>query len=178
MPVPFSFETTERRRNRALLAAHTNDRVSDLVRGDIDRVPLYNGQIQGIGPRYCPSLEDKIMRFPERERHQLYLEPEGLDVDEIYVNGFSMSLPRGRPGGLVHALPGLEDAVMMRPGYAVEYDFVQPTELEVHARNTSRRRVVFRRADQRDVGLRGSRGAGNRCRDQRRARGPSRGRRS
>src|SRR6185503_476294 len=94
------------------------------------RSPLYNGQIQGIGPRYCPSLEDKIMRFPDRERHQLYLEPEGLDVDEIYVNGFSMSLPTSVQEQLVHALPGLADAVMLRPGYAVEYDFVQPTELK------------------------------------------------
>jgi tRNA uridine 5-carboxymethylaminomethyl modification enzyme len=91
---------------------------------------LFNGQIQGIGPRYCPSLEDKIMRFPDRERHQIYLEPEGLDVDEIYVNGFSMSLPRDLQEELVHALPGLADAVMLRPGYAVEYDFVQPTELK------------------------------------------------
>ena len=109
---------------------YTNDRVSDLVRESIDKSPLYNGQIQGIGPRYCPSLEDKIMRFPQRERHQLYLEPEGLDVDEIYVNGFSTSLPREVQESLVHALPGLEDAVVLRPGYAVEYDFVQPTELK------------------------------------------------
>src|SRR5678815_1750175 len=108
---------------------HTNDRVRDLVRRHIGRSPLYNGQIQGVGPRYCPSLEDKIMRFPDRERHQIFLEPEGLDVDEIYVNGFSMSLPRDVQLELVHALPGLEDAVMLRPGYAVEYDFVQPTEL-------------------------------------------------
>ena len=100
------------------------------MRESIDKSPLYNGQIQGIGPRYCPSLEDKIMRFPQRERHQLYLEPEGLDVDEIYVNGFSTSLPRDVQEALVHALPGLEDAVVLRPGYAVEYDFVQPTELK------------------------------------------------
>ena len=130
VPVPFSFETATRLSNRARCwLLYTNDRVSDLVRGSIDRSPLYNGQISGIGPRYCPSLEDKIMRFPQRERHQLYLEPEGLDVDEIYVNGFSMSLPREVQESLVHALPGLEDAVIMRPGYAVEYDFVQPTEL-------------------------------------------------
>jgi tRNA uridine 5-carboxymethylaminomethyl modification enzyme len=108
---------------------HTNDRIRDLVRNNIGQSPLFNGQIQGIGPRYCPSLEDKIMRFPDRERHQIYLEPEGLDVDEIYVNGFSMSLPRDIQVELVHALPGLGDAVMLRPGYAVEYDFVQPTEL-------------------------------------------------
>ena len=99
------------------------------MRANIGRSPLYNGQIPGIGPRYCPSLEDKVMRFPDKERHQIFLEPEGLDVDEIYVNGFSMSLPRDVQDAIVHALPGLEDAVMIRPGYAVEYDFIQPTEL-------------------------------------------------
>ena len=130
-PVPFSFETTQPLQNRARCwLLYTNDRIGDLVRGNIDKSPLYNGQIQGIGPRYCPSLEDKIMRFPQRERHQLYLEPEGLDVEEIYVNGFSTSLPREVQESLVHALPGLEDAIMLRPGYAVEYDFVQPTELK------------------------------------------------
>jgi tRNA uridine 5-carboxymethylaminomethyl modification enzyme len=108
---------------------HTNDRVRDIVRERIEESPLYNGQIRGVGPRYCPSLEDKIMRFPERERHQIHLEPEGLDVDEIYVNGFSMSLPRSVQEALVHALPGLEQARLLRAGYAIEYDFVQPTEL-------------------------------------------------
>jgi len=130
-PVPFSFDTIEPPRNQVRCwLTYTNDRVRDLVRGNIAKSPLYNGQIQGIGPRYCPSLEDKIMRFPDRERHQIYLEPEGLDVEEIYVNGFSMSLPRDVQQELVRALPGLGDAVMLRPGYAVEYDFVQPTELK------------------------------------------------
>src|SRR5499426_3689125 len=96
---------------------------------NIDRSPLFNGQIRGVGPRYCPSLEDKIVRFPEKERHQIFLEPEGVDAREIYVNGFSMSLPRDVQTELVHALPGLEEAEVLRPGYAVEYDFVQPTEL-------------------------------------------------
>jgi tRNA uridine 5-carboxymethylaminomethyl modification enzyme len=130
-PVPFSYMTKTRLANwiRCWLL-HTNDRVRDLVRASINQSPLFNGQIQGIGPRYCPSLEDKIMRFPDRERHQIYLEPEGLDVDEIYVNGFSMSLPAAVQEQIVRALPGLEDAVMLRPGYAVEYDFVQPTELK------------------------------------------------
>jgi tRNA uridine 5-carboxymethylaminomethyl modification enzyme len=128
MPFSFLTETPLRNQIRCWLL-HTTDRVHDLVRRHIDRSPLFNGQIQGIGPRYCPSLEDKIMRFPERERHQIYLEPEGLDADEIYVNGFSMSLPRDVQEELVHALPGLEDASMLRPGYAVEYDFIQPTEL-------------------------------------------------
>jgi tRNA uridine 5-carboxymethylaminomethyl modification enzyme len=118
--------------DRPQIACHllyTTDRTHDLVRRHISSSPLFNGQISGIGPRYCPSLEDKVMRFPHRERHQIFLEPEGLDVDEIYVNGFSMSLPAGIQEELVRSLPGLDDAVMLRPGYAVEYDFIQPTEL-------------------------------------------------
>ena len=129
-PQPFSFTTDAI--ERAQIDCHllyTSDRVHDLVRRNIDQSPLFNGQISGIGPRYCPSLEDKVMRFPHRERHQIFLEPEGLDVDEIYVNGFSMSLPAELQRDLVHALPGLEEAEMIRPGYAVEYDFIQPTEL-------------------------------------------------
>ena len=129
-PVPFSFMTDGIDRPQVLChLLHTTGRVRDLVRRHIGQSPLYNGQISGIGPRYCPSLEDKIMRFPDRERHQIFLEPEGLDVDEIYVNGYSMSLPRDVQQALVHVLPGLEDAVMLRPGYAIEYDFIQPTEL-------------------------------------------------
>jgi tRNA uridine 5-carboxymethylaminomethyl modification enzyme len=129
-PVPFSFLTGPIERHQIdCYLLHTNDRIRALVRSNIDRSPLFNGQIRGIGPRYCPSLEDKIVRFPEKERHQIFLEPEGLDSPEIYVNGFSMSLPRDVQEALVHALPGLENAVMIRPGYAVEYDFVQPTEL-------------------------------------------------
>ena len=129
-PVPFSFMATATPKNTAdCYLLHTTDRVHELVRNHIDDSPLYNGQIAGIGPRYCPSLEDKVMRFPHRERHQLFLEPEGMDVEEIYVNGFSMSLPAATQLELIHELPGLETAVMMRPGYAVEYDFVQPTEL-------------------------------------------------
>ena len=129
-PVPFSFLTS--RIDRAQIDCyllHTNDRVRDLVRANLDRSPLFNGQITGIGPRYCPSLEDKIVRFPDKERHQIFLEPEGIESREIYVNGFSMSLPRDVQADLVHALPGLEDAVLLRPAYAVEYDFIQPTEL-------------------------------------------------
>jgi tRNA uridine 5-carboxymethylaminomethyl modification enzyme len=127
----FSFLTRIPPRNRIRCwLTHTPPRVHELVRRHIDLSPLFNGQIHGIGPRYCPSLEDKIMRFPDRERHQIYLEPEGVDVDEIYINGFSMSLPREVQQQIVHGMPGLENAVMLRPGYAVEYDFVQPTELK------------------------------------------------
>jgi tRNA uridine 5-carboxymethylaminomethyl modification enzyme len=129
-PVPFSFLSGPIDRPQIdCYLLHTNDRVRDLVRANIARSPLFNGQIHGIGPRYCPSLEDKIVRFPDKERHQIFLEPEGVTAREIYVNGFSMSLPRDVQADLVHALPGLEDAVLIRPGYAVEYDFIQPTEL-------------------------------------------------
>jgi tRNA uridine 5-carboxymethylaminomethyl modification enzyme len=129
-PVPLSFLT--RRIDREQVHCHlvrTNETVHDLVRRHIDQSPLYNGQINGIGPRYCPSLEDKVMRFADKASHQIFLEPEGLDVPEIYVNGFSTSLPRAIQEDLVRAVPGLEDARMLRPGYAVEYDFIQPTEL-------------------------------------------------
>jgi tRNA uridine 5-carboxymethylaminomethyl modification enzyme len=129
-PVPFSFLTGVIDRPQvACHLVHTTDRVHALVRDHIHESPLYNGRISGIGPRYCPSLEDKVMRFPQRERHQIFLEPEGADADEIYVNGYSMSLPAETQAAIVHALPGLEDAEIMRPGYAVEYDFIQPTEL-------------------------------------------------
>ena len=109
-PVPFSFLTAPIDRPQIdCYLLHTNDRVRDLVRANIDRSPLFNGQIRGIGPRYCPSLEDKIVRFPDKERHQIFLEPEGVDAREIYVNGFSMSLPRDVQADLVRALPGLEE---------------------------------------------------------------------
>ena len=128
--VPFSFVTTERPRNQvACHVLYTTPALHDLVRASIGLSPLYNGQISGVGPRYCPSLEDKVMRFPHRERHQIFLEPEGLDTPEVYVNGLSMSLPRTAQDAIVHALPGLEDAEIIRHAYAVEYDFIQPTEL-------------------------------------------------
>jgi tRNA uridine 5-carboxymethylaminomethyl modification enzyme len=130
--VPFSYETTGITSPQIVChIVHTTAPVHDLVRQHINQSPLYNGQITGVGPRYCPSLEDKIMRFPDKERHQIFLEPEGLDVDEIYVNGMSMSLPAAVQETIVHAMPGLEDAVLLRHAYAVEYDFIQPTELSL-----------------------------------------------
>jgi tRNA uridine 5-carboxymethylaminomethyl modification enzyme len=129
-PVPFSFST--RSIERPQVACHltfTNERVHELVRSNIGRSPLFNGQISGIGPRYCPSLEDKVMRFADRERHHVFLEPEGLEVDSVYLNGLSMSLPQEIQEDIVHALPGLEEASVLRPAYAVEYDFIKPTEL-------------------------------------------------
>jgi tRNA uridine 5-carboxymethylaminomethyl modification enzyme len=173
VPVPFSFDTTTPLRNRVRCwLIHTNDRIRDLVRSNIERSPLFNGQIQGIGPRYCPSLEDKIMRFPDRERHHIYLEPEGVDVDEIYVNGFSMSLPQDVQLDLVHALPGLGDAVMLRPAYAIEYDFVQPTELR-STLETHRLAVCFSRDKSMELPVRRSRCARHRRRHQRGKSSPS-----
>jgi tRNA uridine 5-carboxymethylaminomethyl modification enzyme len=129
-PVPLSFMTARLSRQQVTCwQLHTTDRVHEIVLANIHQSPLFNGQIQGVGPRYCPSLEDKVVRFPHHERHHVVLEPEGFDVDEIYLNGFSMSLPRDVQLDLVHAMPGLEDAVMLRPAYAVEYDFVHPTQL-------------------------------------------------
>jgi tRNA uridine 5-carboxymethylaminomethyl modification enzyme len=145
VPEPFSF-LTERSdladRRVPCHVLHTTAAVHDLIRANIDRSPLYNGRISGVGPRYCPSLEDKVMRFPARERHQLFLEPEGLDVDEIYINGLSMSLPRDVQETIVRALPGLESARLLRHAYAVEYDFIQPTELD-RSLETKRLRGLF-----------------------------------
>ena len=145
VPEPFSFLTDRRAltdRRVPCHVLHTTASVHDLVRANIGRSPLYNGQISGIGPRYCPSLEDKVMRFPARERHQIFLEPEGVDVDEIYVNGLSMSLPRDVQETIVRALPGLEQARLLRHAYAVEYDFIQPTELD-RSLETKRLRGLF-----------------------------------
>jgi tRNA uridine 5-carboxymethylaminomethyl modification enzyme len=129
-PVPFSFLTGHVGRDQIVChLVHTNAHVHRLVQANLAESPLFNGQIKGIGPRYCPSLEDKIVRFPEKERHQVFLEPEGIDSKEIYVNGFSTSLPAHVQTELVHALPGLHNAVVLRPGYAIEYDFIQPTTL-------------------------------------------------
>ena len=129
-PIPFSFLTGRLERDQIVChLVHTNDRVHELVRAHVADSPLFNGQIKGIGPRYCPSLEDKVVRFPDKERHQIFLEPEGAESREVYVNGFSTSLPLHVQTDLIHALPGLQDAVLLRPGYAIEYDFIQPTAL-------------------------------------------------
>lgn len=108
---------------------YTNERLHALLRANLSRSALYGGRIVGIGPRYCPSIEDKVVKFPDKERHQIFLEPEGLDTCEVYLNGLSSSMPVEIQQEMVRALPGLERARMIRPGYAIEYDFVDPTEL-------------------------------------------------
>ncbi len=108
---------------------YTNEQVHSIIRANLDRSALYGGFIRGIGPRYCPSVEDKIVKFPDRERHQIFLEPEGLNTNAVYLNGLSTSMPATIQQEIIHSVPGLERACMLRPGYAIEYDFVQPTEL-------------------------------------------------
>ena len=129
-PTPFSLRTMGEPRNTiCCYVTQTNEKVHGIIRKNMQRSPLYSGQIQGIGPRYCPSLEDKVVRFAEKDHHQVVLEPEGVDTHEIYVNGMSTSLPIDVQREVLCSMKGLESAQMIRPGYAIEYDFVQPTEL-------------------------------------------------
>jgi len=129
-PTPFSFRTTRALENRiCCYITHTDERIHSIIRGNMHRSPLYSGRIQGIGPRYCPSIEDKVVKFQDKDRHQIVLEPEGVDTHEVYVNGMSTSLPIDVQREILGGLKGLESAQMIRPGYAIEYDFVQPMEL-------------------------------------------------
>jgi tRNA uridine 5-carboxymethylaminomethyl modification enzyme len=129
-PVPFSFSTqTIEQPQVNCFVGYTNEDVHQHIRNNISESPLYSGQIKGVGPRYCPSIEDKVVKFPDKSRHQLFLEPEGLDTSEVYLNGFSTSMPAGLQQELVHKVSGLEEARVIRPGYAIEYDFVDPREL-------------------------------------------------
>lgn len=122
---------------------HTNQKTHDIIRGGLDRSPMYSGVIEGIGPRYCPSIEDKVHRFAGKDSHQVFLEPEGLDTHEIYPNGVSTSLPFDVQLNLIHSLPGLENAHIVRPGYAIEYDYFDPRELKASLETKSLAGLFF-----------------------------------
>jgi tRNA uridine 5-carboxymethylaminomethyl modification enzyme len=129
-PTPFSFSTENIEQPQVTChIGYTNQAVHKTIRDNINESPLYSGQIKGVGPRYCPSIEDKVVKFPDKDRHQLFLEPEGYDTYEVYLNGFSTSLPFDLQQELVHQISGLSEAKIIRPGYAIEYDFADPREL-------------------------------------------------
>jgi tRNA uridine 5-carboxymethylaminomethyl modification enzyme len=130
-PTPFSFRTVELPQKQiSCHIAYTTPETLRIIRENVSRSPMYSGQITAVGPRYCPSIEDKVVRFPDKEQHQFFLEPEGLDTNEVYVNGMSTSLPMEVQWEVVRSIPGLENAEMLRPGYAIEYDAIDATELD------------------------------------------------
>ena len=129
-PSPFSFSTKKiTQKQIPCYLTHTNERTHEIIKNNLDKSPLYQGNITGIGPRYCPSIEDKVFRFPDKSSHQVFLEPEGRDTEEVYLNGVSTSLPLDVQKQILRSIKGMEQCEIMRPGYAVEYDFVCPTQL-------------------------------------------------
>ena len=154
-PAPFSFLTTTIATPQIdCHITYTTPRTHDLIRENLLRSPMYAGTITSTGPRYCPSIEDKVVRFAERARHQIFLEPEGLDDDTVYPNGISTALPESVQLAMLKTIPGLEAAVARRPGYAIEYDFVDPRDLEATL-ETRRIRGLYWPA--RSMGRRGTR---------------------
>lgn len=128
--IPFSFETASAPPNRAVChMTYTTAKTHEIIRANLDRSPIYSGKIEGIGPRYCPSIEDKVVRFADKPRHQLFIEPMGLDTEELYVQGFSSSMPEDVQLAMLHSVTGLTHAEVMRPAYAIEYDLIDPLEL-------------------------------------------------
>lgn len=143
-PIPFSFSTESIDQPQVTcFIGYTNETVHETIRANINESPLYSGQIKSIGPRYCPSIEDKVVKFPDKTRHQLFLEPEGYDTYEVYLNGFSTSLPSNLQQELVHKILGFEEAKIIRPGYAIEYDFVDPRELTPYLQTTCIKGLFF-----------------------------------
>ena len=144
-PIPFSFRTDKKIFNPKQLPCYityTNPKTHDIIRSNFHRAPLFTGQIEGVGPRYCPSIEDKIYKFADKERHHVFVEPQTLDATEYYINGLSTSLPMDVQEDFIHSIPGLENAKIVRYGYAIEYDFIQPTNLK-HSLETKKIKGLY-----------------------------------
>ena len=162
-PVPVFSYLGRRDEHPAQVCCHittTNERTHELIRAGTDRSPMFTGVIEGVGPRYCPSVEDKVVRFADKLSHQIFIEPEGLDTHEVYPNGISTSLPFDVQHEFVRSIRGFENAHITRPGYAIEYDFFDPRDLQPTLETKFVGGPVFRRADQRHDRLRRSGRAG------------------